>query len=230
MGQRPGTGRQHEGGESRGRGDDRVAQAARRVQSPAVAPGLGERKAPRGEDEAVRRPLPRHRRHAEPRAGQPPDRFHARGGDEPRPGLREPAQERVEDGAGAVGRREVLPGRLETELHSQGAHPPDRARLVEGSQDGADERARPSPVVLRGDAGIGDVAAPSAADEDLGARLARPVQEHDPRSRCRLRGKDARRQPGRARSDDQDIGGLHRVSAGARSARSEHRWRRRGTS
>ena len=74
-------------------------------------------------------------------------------------------------------------------------------------KDAPDDRRSPAPEIVFGDNGVGEVAARSAADEDLGARLPRAFEHDDGQGRIVSSREDRGCQAGGARADNRNLAG-----------------------
>ena len=90
---------------------------------------------------------------------------------------------------------------VDTELREKGD------RLVHGKspQHATDDRRSPAPEIALGDDGVGHVAAGTAADKNLGARLPCAFDQHDGSRRILSSREDGGREAGRAGADNRDI-------------------------
>ena len=120
------------------------------------------------------------------------------------------AQERVEHVARAVRVRKQLSAGFLVQADADLAEERDRVADGKGAKHLADDGRPAAPEVALGDDGVGDVAARSAADENLGARFSGAVEEDDRAGRIEATDEDGCRQAGRAGADDGDVAGLRK--------------------
>jgi cobalamin biosynthesis Mg chelatase CobN len=73
------------------------------------------------------------------------------------------------------------------------------------AQHVSDDPVRAAPEVLLRDHAVSDIASPTAAHENLCARLARTVETHDAQTGRMARAKDRRGEPCGSRTDDSDV-------------------------
>jgi len=117
-------------------------------------------------------------------------------------------QQGVEHGAGAVGGGEELAGVFDFQLDAALGEEVDRVADGEALENLFDRvAAAAGGVVNRPHDVMGDVAAPAAGDEDLGAELFSAVERDDARvRRGGAGGEDCGEQPRGAGADDGDVG------------------------
>ena len=89
------------------------------------------------------------------------------------------AKQCVEHVAGAVAVGKELAAGLFVNAHADPAEKFDRLVHRKCAQYATDDSGSPSPEIVLGDDGVGDVAARPAADENLGARLPRTLDQGD---------------------------------------------------
>src|SRR5689334_13996520 len=82
----------------------------------------------------------------------------------------------------------------------------------ERTQHVTDHAAWSTREVVFGDDRVGDVAARSAAHQDLGADAACAIDDVDPQSRCMLSSDDRGSEPGRAAADDDEVDAANRCA------------------
>jgi hypothetical protein len=75
------------------------------------------------------------------------------------------------------------------------------------AQDAPDDPRRATPEVVLGDDAVGDVAAGSAADEDLGAGVSRAFEQQNAARRVEAARENGGGETGGACSDDGDVAG-----------------------
>ena len=170
------TGRQHERRERRRGCDDGVAEGAGQRVACAIAAAFRQRHSARREDDPARQEFARVRGHAKAAGSllQQGDamrraQLHAAG--------RCLFEQRVEYLARAVRVGKELAVVLFVQRDAGVCEEPDRVGNRQRAQHAANDRRRPAPIVPFGDYGIGHIAAATAADQDLGARLPCAVEQ-----------------------------------------------------
>ena len=111
----------------------------------------------------------------------------------------------VEHIARAVGVGKQLAAGFFVQADADLAEERDRVADREGAQHAADDRRLAAPEIALGDGGVRDVAARSAADEDLRARRARAVEQHDRARAVEPAREDRGGQAGGAGADDRHV-------------------------
>ena len=114
-------------------------------------------------------------------------------------------KQRFEHVARAVAVGEELAAGFFVNVHAELAEERDRLAHRKRAQYTADDGRSSSPEIVLGDDGVGNVAARSAADENLGARLARAFDQGDRSRRILSSREDRSGEAGGAGTDDDDV-------------------------
>jgi hypothetical protein len=115
------------------------------------------------------------------------------------------AKQRVEHVAGAVAVGKELAAGLFVNAHADPAEKFDCLVHRKCAQYATDDGGSPSPEIVFGDDGVGDVAARPAADENFGARLPRTLDQGDRARRILSSREDCSRKAGCAGADDRNV-------------------------
>ena len=188
-----------------------MAEALRHRESGAVAAALRQRLAAGREDDRRGAQIAPIRDDAEASGGSL-DVEHTVTRDERRADGVGFTQERVEHVAGAVRVGKQLAAGFLVQCDADLAEEVDRIGHRERAKDAADDRRTPAPEIALGDDGVRHVAARSAADENLGARLSGALEDHDRTRWVEAAKEDGRRKAGGAGADDGDVAGLRRCA------------------
>ncbi len=118
------------------------------------------------------------------------------------------AEQGIENGAGAVGRRKQLARRFALQLHAEFFEERNCRLDVKAAQNVADRRPRRARIRAIIDHIVRDVAASSACDEDLRAECSRAVQQHDGRAGCEPPRADRGHETRSAGADDDNVSAI----------------------
>ena len=185
--------------------DDPVAERARHGVAPAVAACLRHGHPAAGQHHASGSQWPLVRGDHKPSISWR-DMGCTLGMPEPHAGLCGLVEQRIEHRGGAVRIGEQLPVRLFVERDAELVEEPHGIVHRQGSQHPRNRPRRSTVEVPGGHDAIRDVTAAAAADENLGAKASRPIDDDDVGSRCEASGRDRGHQPGRATANDNESG------------------------
>ncbi len=208
---------ENERGKRGRRRQEGVAERARDLVAAAVTAGLGQRSPASSENDPSRDQ--RTARSVERESLiHPRDGMDASPGSQNRAGVCEPRQQRVQHLPRPVGIWEQFTQGLLVQRHAELPEERDGLGDREPAQHAAYDGALSAPEVGLGDDRIRDVAPAAAADEDLGARPGRAVEQEDVRRRRRPACEDGRCQAGGPGADDRHVTGLWEVCQNVCSA------------